>query len=105
MRTRLFAPTAGILAAGLLLMAWTDRQPTAPFTLEAPRAPAAGRVRVLVLHDMEGLYGQDDWKTFDFSFPEHYRRGQELLVADVNAVVDGLFAGGATQVDIVDGHG
>lgn len=105
MRTRLLLPTVGVLAGGLLVMAWTNRQPTAPFSLEAARAPAPGRVRVLVLHDMEGLSGQDDWKTFDYSFPEHYRRGQELLVADVNAVVDGLFAGGATQVDIVDGHG
>ena len=28
-----------------------------------------------------------------------------MLAADLNAVIDGLFAGGATQVDIVDAHG
>ena len=61
-------------------------------------------LRVLVLHDMEGLSGQDDWKSFDYPRPE-YLHGQELLVADINAVVDGLFAGGATEVHIVDGHG
>lgn len=80
-------------------------QPSAPYTLEAPRLPSAGRVRVLVLHDMEGLAGQDDWHTFDFDFPEAYRKGQELLAGDVNAVIAGLFDGGATQVEVVDGHG
>jgi D-amino peptidase len=28
-----------------------------------------------------------------------------LLAADMNAVIDGLFAGGATEVHVVDGHG
>ena len=62
-------------------------------------------VRVLVYHDMEGLAGQDDWKTFLFSHPEKYPEGQKMLAADLNAVIDGLFAGGATQVDVVDAHG
>lgn len=61
-------------------------------------------IRILVLHDMEGLSGQDDPKTFDFENDE-YALGQDLLVGDVNAVVDGLFAGGATEVHVVDGHG
>jgi D-amino peptidase len=61
-------------------------------------------IRILVLHDMEGLSGQDDPKTFDFGNDE-YPLGQDLLVGDVNAVVDGLFAGGATEVHVVDGHG
>ena len=62
-------------------------------------------VRVLVYHDMEGLAGQDDWRTFLFSHPERYPEGQKMLAADLNAVIDGLFAGGATQVDVVDAHG
>ena len=62
-------------------------------------------VRVLVYHDMEGLAGQDDWKTYLFSHPEKYPEGQKMLAADLNAVIDGLFAGGATQVDVVDAHG
>jgi D-amino peptidase len=72
-------------------------------------APARSRppvpVRILVYHDMEGLSGQDDWRTFLFSHPEKYPEGQKLLAADLNAVIDGLFAGGATQVDVVDAHG
>jgi D-amino peptidase len=61
-------------------------------------------IRILLMHDMEGLSGQDDPKTFDFGNDE-YALGQDLLVGDVNAVVDGLFAGGATEVHVVDGHG
>jgi D-amino peptidase len=68
---------------------------------QAPGAP----IRVLVYHDMEGLAGQDDWRSFLFSHPEKYPDGQKLLAADLNAVIDGLFAGGATQVDVVDAHG
>ncbi|GMQ83027.1 MAG: hypothetical protein BMS9Abin05_2499 [Rhodothermia bacterium] len=68
-------------------------------------APAVGEnIRILLYHDMEGLAGQDDPRTFSFSKPQ-YPQGQEMLAADINAVVDGLFAGGATQVHIVDGHG
>ena len=70
-----------------------------------PRHARGAPIRVLVYHDMEGLAGQDDWRSFLFSHPEKYPEGQQLLAADVNAVVDGLFAGGATQVDVVDAHG
>ena len=75
-------------------------------TAATPRgARRAAAVRVLVYHDMEGLAGQDDWRTFLFSHPERYPEGQKMLAADLNAVIDGLFAGGATQVDVVDAHG
>ncbi|MGH9334859.1 MAG: M55 family metallopeptidase, partial [Vicinamibacteria bacterium] len=62
-------------------------------------------LRVLVLHDMEGLSGQDDPRTFEFDEPEHYAKGREYLVGDVNAVIAGLFEGGADEVHVVDGHG
>jgi D-amino peptidase len=53
---------------------------------------------------MEGLSGQSDPRTFSFGMPQ-YPQGQALLVADVNAVIEGLYAGGATEVHVVDGHG
>ena len=74
-------------------------------TLSAPVALTNRALRVLVYHDMEGLAGQDDYRTFNYSHPEFYAKGQEYLAADINAVVDGLFAGGATSVEIVDAHG
>ena len=73
--------------------------------LVSPAPHKDGEIRVLVYHDMEGISGQDDYRTFNFWQPAYYPKGQELLAADINAVVDGLFAGGATSVEIVDAHG
>lgn len=75
-----------------------------PWSTVDATVPSDG-IRVLLYHDMEGLAGQDDPRTFSFSEPDHYPQGQEMLVADINAVVEGLFAGGASEVHIVDGHG
>jgi D-amino peptidase len=82
----------------------TDPLDLAGRELLAPAPPPTGEIRVLLLHDMEGLSGQDDPRTF-FYGEDLYPKGQRLLVADVNAVIDGLIAGGATSVDVVDGHG
>lgn len=76
-----------------------------PRTLEDPAADTDGVLRVLVYHDMEGLTGQSDPNTFRFSHPERYAVGRTYLTGDVNAVVAGLFDGGADEVHIVDGHG
>jgi len=75
-----------------------------PWALTAAAADTNDGVRILILHDMEGLSGQSDPATFEFGTPE-YPTGQELLAADINAVVEGLYAGGATEVHVVDGHG
>ena len=48
--------------------------------LEAPAQDTDGLTRVLVLHDMEGLSGQQDPDTFRFSKPEPYAAGREYLV-------------------------
>lgn len=82
-----------------------DAGPTETRTLEAPATDADGVLRVLVYHDMEGLSGQSDPNTFRFSHPERYAVGRRYLIGDVNAVVEGLFAGGAEEVHVVDGHG
>ncbi len=75
-----------------------------PWILEDAQPDTTDGIRVLIVHDMEGLSGQDDWHSFSYG-EDTYPRGQELLAADINAVVDGLFAGGATEVHVVDGHG
>lgn len=90
--------------AAALLGCQPAGSPSEPWALEDASPNRADGIRILVLHDMEGLSGQDDPRTFSFRSSE-YPRGQQLLVADVNAVVDGLFAGGATEVHVVDGHG
>ena len=74
-------------------------------TLTDPAPDSDGTVRVLLYHDMEGLSGQDDPRTIFYREREAYARGRALLTADVNAVVEGLFAGGADEVHVVDAHG
>jgi D-amino peptidase len=82
----------------------TEQGSSGPWTLEAYQPGADGQVRVLIIDDMEGLSGQDDPSSFDFG-TALYPAGQEMLAADINAVVAGLIAGGATEVLIADGHG
>ncbi|HSF15131.1 MAG TPA: M55 family metallopeptidase [Vicinamibacteria bacterium] len=78
--------------------------PDTPWSLSDYQPQVNDGIRVLIVHDMEGLSGQDDPSSFDYG-TDLYPTGQELLAADINAVVDGLFAGGATEVVIADGHG
>jgi D-amino peptidase len=74
--------------------------------LAASPLPAQQRgVRVLLLHDMEGLTSQDDWREISFGYPEQYAKGRQKLLDDVNATIEGLVAGGASKIDVVDGHG
>lgn len=74
--------------------------------VQNPVTPVAdGPVRVLVYHDMEGLSGQDDTRTFAYTEPGPYADGRVLLTDDVNAVVAGLFEAGAEEVHVVDAHG
>jgi len=81
-----------------------EYMPATAWTEESVQMPDDGELRVLIIHDMEGLSGQDDPSSFDYG-TALYPSGQEWLAADINAVVDGLFAGGATHVFIADGHG
>jgi D-amino peptidase len=62
-------------------------------------------MKILMMTDMEGAAGilnHDDWVMPDGRF---YDEGRRLLTKEVNAAVEGLFEGGATEVVVVDGHG
>lgn len=72
--------------------------------LNPPAPDHDGKIKILVYYDMEGISGQNDIKSLDFGNPE-YEKIRHNLTADVNAVIKGLFAGGADEVDVVDGHG
>ena len=73
--------------------------------LGAPSADTDGVLRILVYHDMEGLAGQDIPWTAASWWTEEYAQGRRLLTDDVNAVIDGLYAGGADEVHVTDAHG
>ncbi|MBL8268493.1 M55 family metallopeptidase [Steroidobacter sp.] len=60
---------------------------------------------ILLTYDMEGLSGQDDIASAEPEEVDAYRKGRQLLTDDVNAVIRGLFAGGAKSVTVLDGHG
>ena len=85
--------TLGIAAVALTILgasAGHDRQP-------------AGRI--LVIYDMEGASGVLSGATMDPAVPDSFAKGRASLIDDVNAVIAGLFDGGATHVDVENSHG
>ncbi len=69
-----------------------------------PAADVDGITKILVYYDMEGISGQNDIRSLGFGTGE-YEAAREWLTNDVNAVIEGLFSGGADVVDVVDAHG
>jgi D-amino peptidase len=62
-------------------------------------------MRIALMTDMEGVAGVQDVRTWCVPGGRLYEKGQRLLTQEVNAAVDGFFAGGATAVLVIDGHG
>jgi D-aminopeptidase len=67
-------------------------------------------VRIYLMTDMEGVAGildHDDWcQPAERGYPgRYYDLGREFLTEEVNAAIDGFFAGGADEVVVSDGHG
>jgi len=61
-------------------------------------------MRIYIHTDLEGISGVDRAEMVPRD-SEDYRLSCELLMGDVNAAVDGAFAGGATEVVVLDSHG
>ena len=82
---------------------------TAALTLAVLGASTAherqAATRILVLYDMEGASGVLSGATFDPAVPDSFARGRASLIDDVNAVIAGLYDGGATTVDVENSHG
>ncbi len=70
--------------------------------LVSAQAPAGKKVYISV--DMEGISGISDSSQLSAGQPE-YTRYRKLMAQDVNAAVQGAFAGGATDVLVNDSHG
>jgi D-amino peptidase len=60
-------------------------------------------MRVFVSVDMEGVAGIVDWEQCRAPGTA-YEEGRRLLVAEVNAAIDGALAGGATDILVNDAH-
>src|ERR1043165_1066123 len=73
-----------------------------------PRVPDPPRggagLKVLVISDMEGVAGITRWDQVDAG-GSFYEEGRRLYTEELNAAVRGAFAGGATEVVVMDCHG
>ena len=61
--------------------------------------------KVLVVNDMEGISGIDDWHQIFAGCKEFESFGRVQVTEDVNAAARGLKSAGATQIGVVDFHG
>ena len=60
-------------------------------------------MKVFLSTDMEGTAGVVDWQQCVGDGPEA-QAGRKLLLAEVNAAIEGAVAGGATQIVVNDSH-
>src|SRR5260370_8185763 len=60
-------------------------------------------MRVFLSTDMEGTAGVVDWDQCVGDGPEA-AAGRRLLLAEVNAAIEGAVAGGATEIVVNDSH-
>jgi len=60
--------------------------------------------KIYIHTDLEGVSGIDRGEMVAYDSPD-YRYCVERLMADVNAAVDGAYAGGADHVVVLDSHG
>jgi D-amino peptidase len=69
-----------------------------------PAPNTDGAIKILLYYDMEGISGLNQIQGLSFR-AEEYVSARKWLTNDVNAVIEGLFEGGADAVDVVDAHG
>ena len=62
-------------------------------------------MRVYLLTDLEGVAGVLDLENWCREHSRYRHQAGELVTAEANAAVEGLLAGGATEILVVDGHG
>ena len=62
-------------------------------------------MKVLMMTDLEGVAGVIDFENWALGTGRYHDAAKRLLTDEVNAAVDGLCAGGASEVVVLDGHG
>ena len=62
-------------------------------------------MRIMMCTDLEGVAGVSNFRDFCSPGDIYYEQAKRLLTEEVNAAVDGFFAGGADEITVVDGHG
>jgi len=62
-------------------------------------------MKVYLMTDLEGVAGVMNSTDWIYPDSKYYEKGKEFLTKEVNAAIDGLFAAGATEIVVQDGHG
>ena len=62
-------------------------------------------MRIYLMTDIEGVAGVQNAELWTRPGQLYYLLGRQLLTREVNAAVEGFFAGGATSILVADGHG
>lgn len=62
-------------------------------------------MKIYLMTDLESVAGVMNFVDWCFHESRYYEVGKELLTLEVNAAIEGLFAGGATAIRVADGHG
>jgi len=62
-------------------------------------------LKVVIVNDMEGISGINDWHHIFYGCREFEEFGRIQVTEDVNATIRGLRAAGATDISVVDYHG
>jgi D-amino peptidase len=81
-----------------------DAPAHAPAAVAADNPASGTPIRIYIHTDLEGVSGIDSMDMIERS-GSRYRECCEHLMADLNAAIDGAFAGGATVVTVLDSHG
>ena len=68
-------------------------------------AQGSGAKKIFMVTDMEGVSGifDTELQCLPYKSPR-WEESRKLLTGEINAAVDGLFEGGATEVVVLDGH-
>jgi D-amino peptidase len=61
--------------------------------------------RIYIVTDMEGVAGVQNAEQWLTPESRYYEVGRKFLTLEVNAAIEGFFAGGATEIVVLDGHG
>lgn len=62
-------------------------------------------MKVYLVTDLEGVAGVLNFHEWTDQGAPYYEVGKEFLTLEINAAVDGLLEGGATEIHVSDGHG
>lgn len=62
-------------------------------------------MKIMLMTDLEGVAGVLNFAEWCSPGTPYYDKAKRLLTEEANACIEGFFAGGATEIRVVDGHG